>query len=268
MNPFSRNLLANLAAFGIIALLFIGASVYFIIIFAVASAGQKQVTVADNSVLVVNLWMNISDTPPSKSLGDIINESVTGPSVKSLYLLEIIAAINHARDDERIKAIFLYGSLIPKDYGSGLAVVTEFREAIERFKVSGKPVYAYILDPSISDYYLLTTADHLIMDPYGILSINGLASETVYLGDALKRYGIGVQTTRVGKYKSAIEMFTSNQMSPSDREQLTELLYGIWNNLSRKITLSRNIDLAEFKTMVDEKGFLSATEAKNGWFGR
>ena len=262
MNAFVRNLLANLAAFGIIGLLGLGLVFYLFVFIIVIVLNKPESQIASDSVLVVDLTMNVSDAPAFESVYDVIDEVAKGPKARDYALLEIVHAIHQARDDERIKAMFLHGSLLSRNYGSGMAVLEELRGAILEFKASGKPVYAYIQEPSLRDYYLMSVADTVAMNPFGLLAINGLANNGAYFGDALKRYGIGVQTTRVGKYKSAVEVFTSNEMSEPDRLQIEAILNGVWQQITKGIAESRGIEHQELLTLSDNKGFFTAELAK------
>jgi protease-4 len=153
------------------------------------------------------------------------------------------------------------GSLDTANAASGYATLMEVRQAIERFKAKGKKVYAYLEEPTLKDYYLATVANEVSLNPFGYLSINGIAAQSLFLHDALQKFGVGVQVTRVGKYKSATEMFTENHMSDADREQLTQLLGGIWGTVADQLAASRNMDRAAFEKFADEPGLYLAQDA-------
>lgn len=258
------SLLGSLTAFAILGGVAFAGMIYLIVVFSMAAAGSggdKHVKVPKDSVLVVDLWMNITDSPPIRGMDSLLDEAVWGPSTPRLYLLEVVDGIKRAATDSRIKALFIHGSLLPENYGSGLAALREVRGAIETFKASGKPVIAYTTDPTLRDYYLMSAADTVIMNPFGVLGLNGLATEGMFFGQAFEKYGIGVQTTRVGKYKSAVEMFTRESMSEADREQITALLDSIWDSLLSEIAESRGVDLKELIAQSDREGFFTSAEA-------
>ena len=100
------------------------------------------------------------------------------------------------------------------------------------------------------------------MDPFGLIYMPGMASEPMYFAGAFQKYGIGVQVTRVGKYKSYVEPFTRTSMSPEDREQLQKLLNDIWGSLLTDISNSRSTTVAKLQTLVDAKGMIRAEDAK------
>ncbi|QYY36258.1 signal peptide peptidase SppA [Ruficoccus sp. ZRK36] len=261
MKAFLKMVAANLTALSIALGVCIMGGFFLMILFALVSANQPKPTVKDEAVLVVDLWMNISDAPPEASLGAAVNQVIYGPEVPRLSVLEVVDGIERAAQDDRIEALFLYGSLIPDNYGSGLAALREVREAIEHFKATGKPVYAYAIDPTMRDYYLMASADEVVLNPFGLLSINGLASEMMYFGQAFEKYGIGVQTTRVGKYKSAVEMFTGSQMSEPDKLQVTELLNDIWGQILADVASGRELDVQQLRALSNEQGFFTGQMA-------
>ncbi|MEM8549699.1 MAG: signal peptide peptidase SppA [Verrucomicrobiota bacterium] len=262
MKQFFQTFAANLLAIIVAGVLISATSFLLLLGISALSTTKPETTVPEDTVLVLDLWTNISDSPPVTYLSDVVDEVIYGPEIPRLYLLELVDAIERAASDDSIEALFLYGSLMPDNYGSGLAALREVRQAIQSFKDSGKPVYAYVVDPTQRDYYLISVADEIYQNPFGLVSLNGLSSEMLYFGDAFEKYGIGVQTTRVGKYKSAVEMFTSNKMSDADRTQLVELLDDLWIEMLTDIAAGRGMEWTELKSLSDEKGFFTSQNAK------
>ncbi len=261
MKEFIKIVLGNLVAQAIIvgSMMILGLMFIVLLIFggAPTPSGPERGT-----ILVLDLWANISDSPRVETLNDAIDEAVSGSSVPSYYLLELIDSLQLAANDDNIDALFLHGELLPVGYGSGLAVISEVRDALLQFKESGKPIYAYMVDPGIKDYYLMSVADEIYLNPFGLIQLNGLSTEGIYFGDAFKKYGIGVQATKVGKYKSAVETFTGNSMSEADREQLTELIEDLWITIIDDITVSRGASRSEILQETNEQGFFLGPRAK------
>ena len=228
----------------------------------VSSGSQPLVNVEPGSVLVFDLNTSIQDTPLGADLEDAIQEAITGNAFSATYLLKVLDAIERAKTDSDISALLLHGNLLQGGYGSGLAAISEIRQALEDFKTSGKPVYAYLVAPSQKDYYLATVADEIWINPFGMISLNGLATNGPFLGSTLKKYGIGVQTTRVGAYKSAVEMFTRTSMSTADREQKTTLLNDLWHTQLAEIGDSRKIDSTKILQLSNEQAFFTAADAQ------
>jgi protease-4 len=221
------------------------------------SGRHKEPSLQTGSMLVFNMDVNLTDSPEYASPTDLF----TNHDSSRLSLLEVESALDNAAKDKNIVGLFLYGSLESEDYGSSYAALREVRQAIERFKAAGKPVYAYLSSPTPKDYYLTSTADKIFLNPLGIFSLNGLAAEEIFLGDALKKYGVGVQVTRVGKYKSATEIFTNNKMSDADREQLTLLLGDIWNEVLADLATTRKLSPDRLHDLANNPGLYLPADA-------
>jgi protease-4 len=232
-------------------LLFIG------FIGAIVALGQskKAPTLADNSYLVFDLSTNITDAPPPFDLGDLTN----GRS-DTLQLRTITRTLHFAARDPKIKGLLLIGNLSPDGLGTGYAALKEVRAALADFQRS-KPVVAYIDYATTKDYYLASVAHEVVLDPFGELIMPGLASEPWFLAGAFEKYGIGIQVTRVGKFKSYVETYTRTDMSPESREQLQLLLGDIWGNLLADVGRSRALKPDEIQRTVDAEGLIKPTVA-------
>ncbi len=257
MKNFLTSMLGALAALVIFtcgaALLFVG----FVGVIAAMGNKQKVETVEKGSYLVFDLEANITDAPP------VVDFALfTGGRIETLQLRTATRAIRAAAKDDRIAGVLLKGSLSPAGYGTGFAALREVREALLAFKASGKPVKAYLTFAQTKDYYLASVADEIILDPYGVILMPGLASEPMFLAGTFEKYGIGVQVTRVGKYKSAVEPYTRKEMSPESREQLQKLLDDIWGNVVGDIAASRHLKAGDVQAVVDAEGLIRPEAAK------
>jgi protease-4 len=178
-----------------------------------------------------------------------------------LQLREVTRALKAAAGDSRIKGLLVVGSLQPGGYGSGYAALEEVRAALLAFKASEKPVKAYLTYASTRDFYLASVADEVALDPYGAILLPGLAAEPMFLAGAFEKYGVGVQVTRVGKYKSAVEPYTRQDLSPENREQLQKLLDDVWGGLLDDIAAGRGLQPAAIQAVVDAEGMIRADTA-------
>ena len=259
---FFQSLLGSLAAFTILG---VGSIVACFAVFAFLGTmnDAQQVEVEVDSVLVFNLNTMIRDTPPTTDMSQALEGALSGGLASETYLLKVLDAIARAKIDPDIPALLLHGSLLQGGYGSGLAAISEIRQAIADFKESGKPVYAYLVAPSQKDYYLASVADEVWLNPFGEIALNGLAINGVFLGNTLEKYGVGVQTTRVGAYKSAVEQFTRSSMSDADREQKSLLLNELWGSLLAEISTSRGLSPEGILKLSREDAFLSAAAAQS-----
>jgi protease-4 len=255
MKNFISSMLGALAAL----LLFAGGAMalFFGMLIVISALGERKVTVEDGSYLVLDLSANITDAPP------LINFSaLVGDKVEVIQLRAATKAIEMAASDNRIKGLLIVGSLQPEGFGAGYAALREVRRSLLDFKAAHKPIKAYLGDASTKDYYLASVADDIVMDPYGVILMPGLATEPMFFAGAFRKYGIGVQVTRVGKYKSAVEPYTRENLSPENREQLQKLLGDVWGDLLKEIAGSRRLKVAHLQKLVDDEGLIRADAAK------
>ncbi|MEO6569099.1 MAG: signal peptide peptidase SppA [Opitutaceae bacterium] len=260
MKNFFTSLLGALVALIIFsfggALLFIG----FVGAMAALGGGDKATpTFESGSYVVFDLAGNITDAPRSFDLS-----SLTGAEDGTLQLRTITRALRAAAKDSRVAGIFIKGELSPAGYGTGYAALKEVRAALTEFKASGKPVKAFLTTATTKDYYLASAASEIAIDHYGMIIMPGLASQPTFYAGAFEKYGVGVQVTRVGKYKSAVEPFTRRDMSVENREQIQKLLNDVWGGLVSDIAADRGITAANLQTSVDQHGIIRAEQAIAG----
>ncbi|MSU46412.1 MAG: signal peptide peptidase SppA [Lacunisphaera sp.] len=261
MKNFFISFFATLTA--LIVFLIGGFLTLFLILGVLAAMGQKKPVVVQNgSYLVLNLSTNIQDSPSQVEGLDELLEVLGGDPPRTLQLREVTRALQAAANDDAIAGLYLTGAVQPSGYGSGYAALKEVREALEVFKASGKPVKAYLTYAGTRDYYLASVANELVLDPYGIMLMPGLASQPMFFAGAFEKFGVGVQVTRVGKYKSAVEPYTRKDMSPENRAQIQKLLDDVWANLTASIEQARKLPPGALQKAVDEKGLIRADDAK------
>jgi protease-4 len=222
-----------------------------------AKRAAMSVKLQPGSYLVFDLSTNITDSPPPYDFG-----AFGGTAIGQLQLRQVTRALRAASTDDRIAGILLKGSLSPRGYGSGFAAMREVRSALSAFRRSGKPVKAYLDFATTRDYYLASVANEITLDPYGIILMPGLATEPVFFGGAAEKYGVGVQVTRVGRYKSYVEQYTREDMSPDNRTQTQLLLDDLWTELKAEIGRSRGLTPGEIQAAVDSEGIFRAEAAK------
>lgn len=260
MKNFFTSFFATLSA---LLVCLVGGALFFFFLLGVivASAEKKPVMVQNGSYLVFDLAANIQDAPQQAEGLEELMEAFGGESRRQLQLREVTRAIQAAAKDDAIKGLYLTGNMRPLGYGSGFAALKEVREAIEGFKAAGKPVKAYLDFAGTREFYLASVADELVLDPYGAVVMPGLASQPMFLTGAFEKFGIGVQVTRVGKYKSAVEPYILKQMSPENRAQIQKLLDDVWGEITVSIEGARKLPAGAIQRAVDEKGLIRAEDA-------
>jgi len=256
-------MLGTLAALAICAT---GAFALFLIGIGILAAlgNKKPATVESGSYLVFNLTSLITDAPPKSSPAEFLaalNGEDDGP--KNLQLRLVTHALHAAAKDGRVAGVFLHGSMPAggSTYGNGFAALKEVREALLAVKAAGKPVVAYLDYAGTRDMFVASVADELVLDPYGAIFMPGLGTEPMFYAGAFEKFGIGVQVTRVGKFKSAVEPFTRKDMSPENREQLQKLLDDLWGDLLADTAKARGLAPADMQALVDKEGFIRAEAA-------
>ncbi len=242
----------------LLALIVAGGLAFILLIGVVAALGSSgKPTVPSKAVLVFDLDTSLTDGERDPEPSEAISEVLGGGGARSQSLPAAIEALDHAAADPRITALFITGNL----QGAGPAQLRELREAIQRFKAK-KPVLAYNLGWAKRDFYLAAGASTVFINPFGEMELNGLASEPMFFGAAFKKYGVEVQVTRVGKYKSAVEPFITDRMSEPNREQMQKLLNDIWGEWKDTVAKDRKKAPAELQAIADDRGLLEAEEAK------
>jgi protease-4 len=244
------------------------ALVGFIAVIALIGISQKVPTVADNSLLVLDIALPIADAPAefnaSQLFGGLNEEQQETP----VTLRDVLRAINRAATDPKIKGIFITGNLVPvASYASSYPALKEIREALGKFKESHKPVYAYLQFPFTLAYYLESVADQLFVDPQAEFILRGPSSSPLYYAGALKKFGVGVQVFRAGKYKSFVEPYIRENMSPENREQLEKLFGDIWREVTTTIEQARGLPPGSFEKLINENGLIDGELAVKSKLG-
>ncbi|WP_338378436.1 signal peptide peptidase SppA [uncultured Flavobacterium sp.] len=220
---------------------------FILIIGALAGSGDRKPKLKKNSVIELDL-SEISLDYNGKfepSPFEALLEQKSKASVS-----EVIDAIEAAKKDKDIEGI----SILKNESSLGLAQSKAIRNKLNEFKKTGKFVYAYSDVLSQKDYYLNSVADQIYLNPVGELDFKGLSSEVLYLKDLQEKSGVKFEVIRHGKYKSAVEPFLAQEMSPENREQMTVLLQSIWETIVTDIATSRKVDVSTLNNIADNLG--------------
>ncbi|MGC6421965.1 MAG: signal peptide peptidase SppA [Flavobacteriaceae bacterium] len=232
---FLKNLLAailgNLIAFGFIFVLLIMGIAGLATFTTAAPDGKK--TIQEQSILRLQLNETILDRLPSI---EQFNVSL-GLEPEAEGLDQILHSIQEAATDENIAGISLESQFIQ----AGWSQTRSIRRALQAFKKTGKFIYAYGDFFSQKSYYLASVADSIFLNPVGQIDFKGLSSEVLYYKDFQDQYGVKMEVIRLGKYKSAVEPFLDNEMSPENRKQIQTLLDDIWEVVAEEIAESRSL---------------------------
>ncbi len=221
-----------------------------------SATDNDPVAIADKTVLTIDLSRSIVDLDPGKTL----QEAIAGEANRTTELKSALNAIDAAAQDKHIVAIYLNGSN-GKLSGTGFATLKEVRNALERFRATGKKIIAYNVDMDKRDYYLSSVADRILINPMGSVDINGFRSETMFFKNAFNKYGVGVEVVRVGKYKSFGETWSLDKFSPAARQETQQLLDNLWGDFKSVIGKSRKIAPEAIQKIADDRGILTAAQS-------
>jgi len=234
---------------GIFAVSIIGIILLFMIVGAIISSAEKQVSVENNSMLVLDLSRQIVDRAPNDPFEDM--DIPLFSQVKTLGLDDIFISLENAKTDDRIKGIYLKLSM----FNGGMASAEEIRNALFAFKDGcDKPIYAYgeqyMMDQK--SYYLATVADKIVIHPEVSVDFRGLGGEMMFFKKALDKVGVEMQIVRHGKFKAAVEPFMLDKMSAENREQQLTYMGSLWNHMLKGISDERNITVERLNVLADE----------------
>ncbi|MEX0270062.1 signal peptide peptidase SppA [Leptolyngbyaceae cyanobacterium UHCC 1019] len=255
MRDFLKYTFASLLAL----LIFLGLSIGGLVLLVISiSSRDPAPSVKDKSVLAFDLSVDITDGQKGSS-GNLGNALLSG-TPDTIALRMALNAIDRAAKDKRIVALYLYGDM-ESSTSAGYAGLKEVREALQRFQATGKKVIAYGVAWGEPEYYLASVADTIAINPYGSFELNGLASNTAFYASALKKLGVGIQVTRVGRYKAAVEPFLSDKRSPESRQQTQALLGDVWGEFLTAVGKDRKLTPTQLQTLTDNQPVLNAEDA-------
>ena len=222
-----------------------------------ASFGGAATVTPKDSVLYIDLKESVVDSPNVMPMVDVNSMTVQTP----ITILQTLSAIEYAATDPNIKGICIYQN------GLGIISATnieELRQALLRFKQSGKFVVAYDDNFTQSEYYLASVADRISMNPQGSIEWRGMAFGTLFMKGLLDKLDVSVEIFRptVCKYKSAVEPYFLTKMSEANRQQMESLSESMWTTICEDVAQQRNISSATLKALAASLSVNSAEEAK------
>jgi protease-4 len=239
---FLGNVLATIVGIFIFCMIFFFG---IIIIGAIAGGDEDTVSVKKNSVIELDLSKVTLDYAGKTNYKDFGYFEAEHDGVT-----DILNAIEAAKTDDKIKGI----SILNNQSQLGLAQSKAVRDKLEEFKKSGKFVYAYANFFTQGEYYLNSVADQVYLNPMGEVDFKGLSAEILYMKDLQEKTGVKMEVIRHGKYKSAVEPFLTQEMSPENREQMTVLLNSVWSTIVSDIAKSRKLTVVQLNAIANSLG--------------
>lgn len=206
------------------------------------ASGEATKTVKDNSVLVLNLSGQMEEQAEDNLMSMFGNTATS-----QLGLRETLSAIKKAKNCKEIKGIYMEAGIFSAD----IAQMQEIRQALLDFKKSGKWIVAYGDIYTQGTYYLSSVADKVYLNPQGEIDWHGIGAQPMFVKDLLAKFGVRMQVLKVGKYKSATEMFTEEKMSDFNRHQMQVYIDGLWQNICQEVAASRKLTVKDLNDYAD-----------------
>lgn len=250
MKQFIKYTLATVV--GIVIATGLIAVVSFSALVALLSAEDGSVEVKDKSVFVLSL----SGTLEERAAEDVLGW-LTGDTDNRIGLQDIVESIQKAKSDPNIKGIYVRARAWSCDAPASAQAI---RDALADFKASGKWIVSYADAYTQTSYYICSVADKVFLNPQGMIDWHGISSQPFFVKDMLAKVGVKVQMSKVGKYKSYPEMFTSDGMSAPNREQTAAYINNIWDVMVEGVSESRGISPGELNRYADSLILFTAPE--------
>ncbi len=226
-------------------ILFVFLSIFLLAGIGTMLSSEEQVALTEKSVLRLDLNKPIQEVGVENPFAEIGGPFGGGENV--IGLNDILVALKSAKEDKNISGIFL------KTEGpqAGWATLEEIRNQLLDFKKSGKFIVTYGESYSEKGYYLASVSDKIYLNPAGGMEWNGISAEYQFFKGTFDKLGIKPEVFRVGEFKSAIEMFSRQDMSEASKKQSSELIGAINGNLLKNISASRKISVEQLKSLAD-----------------
>lgn len=247
MKDFFKNVFATMLGlflFGIV-MSFMG----LMCLIGIIASSSSTTKIEDNSVLVLKLDGSMTEQEEENMMNSL-------QGISSLSFEGTMKAIKKAKNDDKVAGIYLEAG----QFGADLAQAEEIEKALLDFRKSGKWIIAYGENYSTLGYYLASTANKIYLNKDGMIEWSGIGGEKVYYKNLLAKVGIKFVTTKVGKYKSAVEQLTADNISDADREQTQRYLDGWWNTILATVAKNRSLNKDSLNAYADRVITLEAPE--------
>lgn len=204
------------------------------------SGGDSKET-ASRGALLLDISGVIVDKPDSSQRFSKLSRQLLGASSDRLQensLFDIVNTIRQAKDDRNITGIVMD----LKNFAGGDQPSMQYiGKALKEFRDSGKPVYAVGENYSQGQYYLASFANKIWLSPQGVVDLHGFATNSLYYKSLLDKLKVSTHVFRVGTYKSAVEPFIRDDMSPAAREADSRWIGELWQNYLNTVAANRQI---------------------------
>ncbi len=206
---------------------------FFSALFAVLAMRPNPGAVREGALLLALDGSVVEEVAPIDPFNILLSSALP---TRQYAARDLVRAIDEAASDKRIKAIGLDLSTF---LGGGQVHMQAIGAALDRFRASGKPVLAYAVAYADDSMMLAAHASEVWVDPMGGAAITGPGGERLYYAGLLERLGVNAHVFKVGTYKSAVEPYMANQMSPEARENYEQLYGALWQEWQANVRQAR-----------------------------
>lgn len=233
---------------------------YFVVLAVIDT--DDTVIIKQDTALVLRPYGKIVEQYSGTPLDRILQQA-TEQERSETRLRDIVEAITRARDDDRIVRLVI----VPTNmWRIGMASLLEIEAAVADFKTSGKPVITLADNLSQQQYYLAAFADEIWLHPKGIVWIDGFSAYRQFYREGLDKLEVEVNLFRVGEYKSAMEPFIRDDMSPEAREANLYWIGSLWQQYLEGVSRNRGIPLDNLSEAIND--FANGLQAVDGDFAQ
>ena len=204
--------------------------------------------IADTTALVIAPRGQLVEQLTGGSFERMIDEA-RGSVAPETLLKDVIDSIEAGKDDDRVQALVLD---LDAFGGGRMTKLQDVRDAIVDFKSSGKKVIATADSYNQNRYYLAASADEILVHKMGLVLLEGFGRYRMYYKDGIDRLGLDVHVFRVGEYKSAVEPFLRDDMSPEAKEANLEWLGDLWRIYLEDVAAARGMPVERLEEYANE----------------
>ena len=256
MKDFLKYVFATVVGIGLATLLLF--VVFFVSLIGMGASESAKAPVKKNSVLRINLIGSLEERAEEVNPFSMAMAGLMGGETGALGLDQLLAAVDEAAKNDKVEGIYME---VGSSFSGGTpAMMQELRQALLKYKESGKWILAYGDIYSEGAYYLTSLADKIVLNPKGMVDWHGLGAIPMFYTDLMKKAGIKMQVFKVGTFKSAVEPYINTEMSDANREQVTAYLNSIWGQYVDEVGKSRNLTAEQLNALADTLTALQPAE--------
>ena len=225
----------------------VGIGIYFLICgvfgWMFGSAFSTPATVLEeNTVYRIDMKGELVDYASEENPMDAVLAEMTGKNVLTkVGLHDLLNNIALAKNNDKVLGIYLRGGSLAASPASAKAL----RDALLDFKQSGKFIIAYADSYTQTNYYIASVANKMYLNAVGSVAWDGMSAQKTYYTRLMENIGVEMQILKVGTFKSAVEPYFRTSMSPEDRKQTEQYLFGIWDEMKASVAQSRHLTVEQ-----------------------